>query len=614
MPGGLGGSPWGGGPFGLDSWTKILLYDTLPDEWRAEDAVRGYPWKRYIQTIEPLFEAALARADHPEVLFGADTMRAVWLPLLARTLGLRIDQYYAEDWRRTSIRFANQWWARKGNKTSIEYLAAIYGFTVTVQEVWQAAGNLTFTPPPARPVFDEFPLDWIPLDVTRPRGSRDAIASWLSPYAGMAAGAVTWAASTTVTGTGFLSKIGPVGTVLTGVFLLNSIDGVWAEVSEVLSNTSLKLSAAWGGSIGVDAGARLYPESTRLTGLTRAYGPGWGASSLTGTVTFVTGSPQVTGSGTRFIDELGSYLDRDEEVFIWLAADRAWSKVLVVESQTRLILGSDYPLTGGTGAGGYTTTPNGDRALKGAGTAYVAEIGSCARKTWFQLQSDQGWNPMASVVDNDDALLYPTYPLTGGLSLARVSVEGRVQLYDQMEDCEYCKTDFIYVSFTSDMSEALTGTLTIVMGSDQVVGVGTFFETEIDLGEAYIKVDTDTLWRKVKSVEDDTHLTLDAPATAGAAGAAHWTPRSADVTGIELAKAVNRVMAKLVVYTKPVHVRMLVNFDVPIPVPAFVISSSLTVDTENAIAGLLGKRFDLIPMDGIDVDDPWVVTMTVSSP
>lgn len=606
---------WGTGPYGKSSWTMRLLYDSLPDDWRAKDEQEGYPWKRYIQTIEPIFEELLARCDHPEVLFDAQRMRPEWLPLLSRSLGLSIDRYYSEDWRRSSIRFANQWWAKKGTDASLEYLAEVYGFNAIIAEVWEDDGRLTFTAPPARPRMDEFPADWIPVDSSRPRGAREILGSWLDALAGATIANTTWVnGSDVVTGTGFLLSIGPVGVALSGVFIFNSIDSTWYEVEEVLGSTSIRLTAAWVGAGGVSAGTRIYPVSTRLTGLVVAYGPGHGRTALGGTLSFVNGSAQVSGSGTSFLDELGGFVERGEDVFIWLDADGAWAKVLSVQSQTILFLTTEYPDVGGTGAASWTEHPCGDPSLAGAATAFVAEVGDCSALTWFELESDGGWNQVAEVVSNTAAELAVTYPWNGGVSRGRVSVEGRVQLYDQAEDCTYKKTDLIYVSLSGDQSQALTGTITISGGSDQVVGVGTAFLSEIDLGEIYIKVDTGSTWHRVLSVEDDEHLTLDAEAAVGIAGAAHWSPRTVTIAGINVDKALSRVLAKLARYVKPVHVRMLVDFNVPIDVPPFVVSAGLTAEETVEIEGLLGQRFDAIPADGIDVDDPFVVTMTVSSP
>lgn len=72
-------------------------------------------------------------------------------------------------------------------------------------------------------------------------------------------------------------------------------------------------------------------------------------------------------------------------------------------------------------------------------------------------------------------------------------------------------------SFTDDfrgssLTTALTGTLGFTNNSDQVVGVGTKFLTELDYYSVIKKSgDADTLYVQVSSVEDDTHLTLLSP-------------------------------------------------------------------------------------------------------
>lgn len=61
----------------------------------------------------------------------------------------------------------------------------------------------------------------------------------------------------------------------------------------------------------------------------------------------------------------------------------------------------------------------------------------------------------------------------------------------------------------SGLTTALTGTLDFTSGSDQVVGTGTAFLSELNYYSVIKKTaDGETLWVGVSSVEDDTHLTL----------------------------------------------------------------------------------------------------------
>lgn len=55
---------------------------------------------------------------------------------------------------------------------------------------------------------------------------------------------------------------------------------------------------------------------------------------------------------------------------------------------------------------------------------------------------------------------------------------------------------------------ALTGTVTFTQTSDQIVGIGTLFTEELEVGD-WIKPTTSTAWYRVSSIEDDTNLTLE---------------------------------------------------------------------------------------------------------
>jgi len=153
--------------------------------------------------------------------------------------------------------------------------------------------------------------------------------------------------------------------------------------------------------------------------------------------------------------------------------------------------------------------------------------------------------------------------------------------------------------------------LTLVDGVTAVEGVGTVFATELlpELGEAYIKVDGETKWHRVKQVIDDTHLELfEAPkAGEGAAGAARWSPRTVLITGIDVIKALQRLVDKFQIYVRPVHVRLILDFNIEVLVPPIVIGAVVTQDIMDEVLAMVGKRFDDFPMDDHPLDDKWLV-------
>ena len=59
----------------------------------------------------------------------------------------------------------------------------------------------------------------------------------------------------------------------------------------------------------------------------------------------------------------------------------------------------------------------------------------------------------------------------------------------------------------AQFNKALTGTVTFTQASDAIVGVGTKFMSELDVG-GYIRATTSNVWYRIKSIEDDLSLTL----------------------------------------------------------------------------------------------------------
>lgn len=67
--------------------------------------------------------------------------------------------------------------------------------------------------------------------------------------------------------------------------------------------------------------------------------------------------------------------------------------------------------------------------------------------------------------------------------------------------------DYDNVKDTFPQSTALTGTITAVGNNEQIVGTGTLFTTELQVGE-YIYIAAQSCFRKIRSITDDTNLYL----------------------------------------------------------------------------------------------------------
>lgn len=67
--------------------------------------------------------------------------------------------------------------------------------------------------------------------------------------------------------------------------------------------------------------------------------------------------------------------------------------------------------------------------------------------------------------------------------------------------------DYDNVKDTFPQSTSLTGTIDAVANGEQIVGTGTLFTTELQIGE-YIYIASQSAFRKIRSITDDTNLYL----------------------------------------------------------------------------------------------------------
>ena len=84
----FGKNPFGQDPFGHVDWGFQLLYRDLPAKWKSYDAQQGYPLKKFVLSISPIFNELYQLIEQYHTLFDSDKVRIKFLEYLANSLGL----------------------------------------------------------------------------------------------------------------------------------------------------------------------------------------------------------------------------------------------------------------------------------------------------------------------------------------------------------------------------------------------------------------------------------------------------------------------------------------------------------------------------------------------
>jgi hypothetical protein len=271
---------------------------------------------------------------------------------------------------------------------------------------------------------------------------------------------------------------------------------------------------------------------------------------LTGTMTAVNGSAAVVGSGTQFLKELNN----GDELYIGTALTKV--KVDSVTDDTNLVLSENFAQENQTAETGSVVPANGKRY---ANRIFLVAGHALSRPSYT----------ITAVIDNSQFYLDTTDGLEEGDTLEfstasgviRVLGDGFVKLVSaftvspNIGDIVYLASvsnvylndtklvfsdDYTYdeetaritLTETAEFNRALvqkvTGTIAISNGSRSVVGTGTQFRTELNVGD-WIKIASKSTYFEILDVADDTNLTLRTVPGAADAGSAVALFRSPDV-------------------------------------------------------------------------------------
>ena len=279
---------------------------------------------------------------------------------------------------------------------------------------------------------------------------------------------------------------------------------------------------------------------------------------LTGTVTVGIGTKAVVGVGTTFTTDLSAgqtILIGSQYCVIDAITDAL--NLTIVANHAAGAADADYSRIAYTQLSGSMTVTAGSKNITGIETTFDTE-------------------------------------LTAGTSV--ILLAGEHHLIATVTDATHIVTTANHVAGAAE--SALTGTVTVVISTNAVVGVGTAFTTELVAGTSIIKIGTE--YFTVSAITDDLNLTLDSAHAAGAAGAtANLQPRATLATPTLLTGTVSVTAGQKAVtgvgttFVTDLSVGDIIKIGTELRTVASIASSTSLALVTNHTAGASGADFSV---------------------
>lgn len=167
---GFGGSSppgFGRGQFGRADWTYAAIYRAIPEEYRLRDQNEDFVLRKLFDALGKSANPLILKTDRFPLLRSADDVDIELIDFLAQDFGIVTDQELSNQSRRSQVTHAVKWFILKGRKKSYVILGAIFGYLVTVENVYAEScdsTSLTNGDHKWLALYDEVPADVIPTD------------------------------------------------------------------------------------------------------------------------------------------------------------------------------------------------------------------------------------------------------------------------------------------------------------------------------------------------------------------------------------------------------------------------------------------------------------------
>lgn len=164
---GFGEFGFGEDPFGRANWTRAAVFRAIPEEYRLRDREQDFVLRKTFEALAKSFNPLVLALDRFPLLRSPDDVPVEQLDNLARDFGITTDQELSIARRRGEVTHAVKWFLLKGRKKAYVIIGAIFGYIVTVENVFAEDCDdptLTVGEHLWLALYDEVPADVIPTD------------------------------------------------------------------------------------------------------------------------------------------------------------------------------------------------------------------------------------------------------------------------------------------------------------------------------------------------------------------------------------------------------------------------------------------------------------------
>jgi hypothetical protein len=144
---GFGEQAFGEHPFGDVDYAKIVLWDELPPDVKADDERQGFPYKKFVEAMAPNYQWVRNHIRGFQNIVNPLKVRADLLEWFGANFGIEIDVAEPEAYQRMRASLAARWNIIKGTVDSYVVLCRVHGFEVDVVPLWWTGSSYSETVP-----------------------------------------------------------------------------------------------------------------------------------------------------------------------------------------------------------------------------------------------------------------------------------------------------------------------------------------------------------------------------------------------------------------------------------------------------------------------------------
>ena len=144
---GFGHGGFGSTSFGAADWARIVLWDELPSNIRADDEAAGGAFREFVTALMPSFRWLTDHIERFRSVIEFDQARPELLRYVADAFGIRLDLEQPVDFQRLRLSLLARWNVIKGTEEAIRAVGKCYGFDVDVYRVFAGCDGTEVSEP-----------------------------------------------------------------------------------------------------------------------------------------------------------------------------------------------------------------------------------------------------------------------------------------------------------------------------------------------------------------------------------------------------------------------------------------------------------------------------------